>query len=163
MGQLVGSACLPLQPCTDVIIEEVGFSPTFPHDFMGKWPLTRAERVQELDFLSQHYNQTSPRENIDAAKAWHSQFPPDVIVPDQIVTFQDGKIVKESELQPEGGPVWEEVSRCRTFRGEITVNTGDTRSLLRTTSSTVIDRVPRIISRHQAPCCRYRKRQLGLF
>ena len=106
MGQLVGSACLPLQPCTDVIIEEVGFSPTLPHDFMGKWPLTRAERVQELDFLSQHYNQTRQRENIDAAKAWHSQFPPDEIVPDQIVTLNLGLVsllMGISMAEPEEG------------------------------------------------------------
>ena len=115
MGQSVGSSCLSFQPCANVIIEETGVSPSFPHDFMGKWPLTRAERMQELDFLSQHYNKTSQRENVDAARAWHGKFPPDEIVPDEIVTFQDGKIVKESELQPDGGAIWEEVSKFRAF------------------------------------------------
>lgn len=150
MGQLVGSSCLPLKTCTNVIIGEVGFSSTFPHDFIGKWPLTRAERIQELDFLSQHYNQTSQSENIAAAKEWHGKFPPNETIPDDIVIFQDGKVVKMSELQPEGGPIWEEVSKCCTFRAVISVNTGVTRSLLRTTSWTVIGSVLHIISRHQA-------------
>lgn len=88
--------------------------------------------------MSQHYNKTSQRENVDAARAWHGKFPPDEIVPDEIVTFQDGKIVKESELQPDGGAIWEEVSKFRALRGEISVNTGNTRSRLRMTSWTVI-------------------------
>lgn len=45
----------------------------------------------------------------------NGKFPPDEIVPDEIVTFQDGKIVKESELQPDGGAIWEEVSKFRAF------------------------------------------------
>lgn len=69
IDRLVGSSYLPLQPCTNVIIEEFGFWPSFPFDFDGKWPLTRAERIQELDFLSQHYIKTAQKENIAAAKA----------------------------------------------------------------------------------------------
>ena len=40
-----------------------------------------------------------------AVKAWHSQIPPEQIVPDEEVIFQGGKLVKE-ELEDEGGVIW---------------------------------------------------------
>lgn len=40
----------------------------------GKWPLTRAERIQELEELVCHYEVAIQRENFIAAQAWHSLY-----------------------------------------------------------------------------------------
>ena len=80
----------------------------FPWDFEEKWAY-HAERLRELEILSIHYETTHQKNNIMAVKAWHSQFPPEQIVPDEEVIFQDGKIVKGEELEDEGGVIWIEV------------------------------------------------------
>lgn len=76
----------------------------FPWDFEEKWPVTRAERLRELEILSIHYDTTNQKNNIMAVKSWHGKFPPGQVVPDEEVIFQDGKFVKE-ELEDEGGVV----------------------------------------------------------
>ncbi|RJE20720.1 hypothetical protein PHISCL_06941 [Aspergillus sclerotialis] len=53
----------------------------FPWNYDMKWPVTRAERIKELDDLFAHYKHTYHKDNVIAVKAWHSQFPPDQIVP----------------------------------------------------------------------------------
>lgn len=77
---------------------------------MGLWREVayHAERLRELEILSIHYETTHQKNNIMAVKTWHSQFPPEQIVPDEEILFQDGKIVKE-ELEDEGGVIWIEV------------------------------------------------------
>jgi hypothetical protein len=52
------------------------------------------------------------RENIKGAIAYHAGFPPDEVIPDENVCFQDGKVVEVpvSEIDPEKGIVWCEVS-----------------------------------------------------
>lgn len=56
----------------------------------------RQERIRELEFKSRHYLGTHQKENIIAAREWHSQFPPDRIIPEpEYVVFQHGNIVKE--------------------------------------------------------------------
>ncbi|CRG83699.1 hypothetical protein PISL3812_01054 [Talaromyces islandicus] len=73
-----------------------GFRPSFPLGFEFKWPLTRAERVQELEeILSRHYFKTPQKNNIKAAIAYHAGFPPDEMIPDEHICFQDGKAMKE--------------------------------------------------------------------
>jgi hypothetical protein len=62
----------------------------------------RAERIRELDLQ---------RSNIIAAKSWHSKFPGDQIVPCELIAFQNGKIVQESDISLENGVVWDEVSK----------------------------------------------------
>ena len=84
---------------------------TYPWNYDEKWPLTRAERLQELDDLSPHYEKTLDKDNINAAKAWHSQFPHDQTVPNEMLIFQGGKKVKESEIDLRNGVVWCEVSK----------------------------------------------------
>jgi hypothetical protein len=86
-------------------------SSKFPWNYEEKWPLTRAERLKELDDLSVHYSKTLQRANVDAAKLWHSRFPADQIVPSKQVSFQGGRIVEESEIRLENGVVWDEVSK----------------------------------------------------
>jgi hypothetical protein len=84
-------------------------SDSFPWDFQPKWPVTHGERLAELNQLSSHYEKTLQKDNIVAAKNWHAQFPPDEVVPNQVVWFQDGQKVDGSEI-PEGeGMVWCEV------------------------------------------------------
>lgn len=80
-----------------------------PH-YELKWPLTRAERLKELEEMSVHYEKTDQRDNIRAAKAWHAQFPPDQIVPEETIYFVNGQKVDESEVDDHEGWVWEEVS-----------------------------------------------------
>jgi hypothetical protein len=84
---------------------------TFPWNYEEKWPLTRAERLRELDDLTPHYEKTLQKDNINASKAWHSQFPHDQIIPNERLIFQKGKKVEESEIQSENGVVWDEVSK----------------------------------------------------
>ncbi|KAJ9364498.1 hypothetical protein DTO280E4_1744 [Paecilomyces variotii] len=78
-----------------------------PH-YELKWPLTRAERLKELEEMSVHYEKTDQRDNIKAAKAWHAQFPPDQIVPEETIYFVNGQKVDESEVDDHEGWVWEE-------------------------------------------------------
>lgn len=74
-----------------------------------KWRLTRRERIYELDLMCKECEGTPQvEESIIAAKAWHSQFPLDEYVPRDLVSFQEGKKIDESEL--EEGLVWTEVS-----------------------------------------------------
>lgn len=58
-----------------------------PEDDSGNEPL---ETAAELKWPQ--------AENIQAAKAWHSQFPLDEDVPDEIVRFQKGRKIEESEM-----------------------------------------------------------------
>jgi hypothetical protein len=84
---------------------------TYPWNYREKWPLTRAERIRELDELFEHYGKTLQRSNVIAAKSWHSKFPGDQIVPCELIAFQNGKIVQESDISLENGVVWDEVSK----------------------------------------------------
>ncbi|KAL1861160.1 hypothetical protein Plec18170_001675 [Paecilomyces lecythidis] len=77
-----------------------------------KWPLTRAERIKELDDQLARYEKTEQEANVRAAKAWHAQFPPDQIVPEETICFQNGRKVDEID-DDNGGWVWEEVSSVR--------------------------------------------------
>ncbi|KAL1882448.1 hypothetical protein Plec18167_002864 [Paecilomyces lecythidis] len=79
----------------------------FPWNYKLKWPLTRAERIKELDDLLAHYDKTEQAANVRAAKAWHAQFPPDQIVPEETICFQNGRKVDEID-DDNGGWVWEE-------------------------------------------------------
>lgn len=103
-----------------------------------------------------------PKGEYCCSKGMARQISSNETIPDDIVIFQDGKVVKMSELQPEGGPIWEEVSKCCTFRAVISVNTGVTRSLLRTTSWTAIGSVLHIISRHQVSLLTLPETPVGL-
>ncbi|GAD95831.1 hypothetical protein PVAR5_4477 [Paecilomyces variotii No. 5] len=73
-----------------------------------KWPITRAERLEELEKMSPHYEKTDQRANLKAAKAWHVQFPPDEIVPEDTIYFVNGQKVDESGIDSHKGWVWEE-------------------------------------------------------
>ena len=84
---------------------------TYPWNYDLKWPLTRVERLQELDNLTSHYEKTLQKDNINAAKAWHSQFPRDQTIPHELLIFQAGKKVRESDINLENGVVWCEVSK----------------------------------------------------
>lgn len=94
---------------------------SFPFDFNPKWPLTRAERVQELEeLLSRHYFKTIQKDNIKSAIAYHKGFPPDQVIPDdELVWFQNGKIIDESEIDGEKGTLWDEVSSKDVLSYEI--------------------------------------------
>lgn len=83
---------------------------TFSWNFKPKGPLTRAERVRELDELSCHYMRTLQKDNIMAVKAWHLQDPQEQIFPAKTVNFQNGKRIEESEINLENGEAWYEVS-----------------------------------------------------
>ncbi|KAJ9251186.1 hypothetical protein DTO207G8_5537 [Paecilomyces variotii] len=81
---------------------------SFPWNFEAKWPLTHAERIKELEELSKDYEKTAQKENIRAARLYHAQFPPDEVVPEKLIFFQDGKQVEETEIKVDGGVVWDE-------------------------------------------------------
>ena len=54
--------------------------------------------------------------NIAAPKAYHSQFPPDEIVPDKNVWFQNGKQIDYSDFSDGKGQAWREVCKnCHIF------------------------------------------------
>lgn len=74
-----------------------------------KWPLTREERIQELDELYPLYSHTPQAQNIIAAKKHHSQFPAEQIVPANMITFMEGKQIGESEVSLYSGQPWCEV------------------------------------------------------
>lgn len=65
--------------------------------------------------LKEYEDTPSQVENIQAARAWHLQFPLDELVPDELVSFQRGKKIEESELR--GGLIWCEVRLYYYFRG----------------------------------------------
>jgi hypothetical protein len=88
-------------------------SDSFPWDFQPKWPVTHGERLAELNELSVHYEKTLQKDNIVAAKNWHAQFPPDKIVPNQVVWFLGGQKVEGSEIPQGEGMVWVEVGDVR--------------------------------------------------
>ncbi|KAJ9194427.1 hypothetical protein DTO164E3_7312 [Paecilomyces variotii] len=81
---------------------------SFPWNFEAKWPLTRRERIKELEELSEHYEKTAQKDNIRAARLYHAQFPLDEIVPEKDIFFQDGKQVEESEIKVDAGVIWDE-------------------------------------------------------
>ncbi|KAN0081848.1 hypothetical protein V8E54_003146 [Elaphomyces granulatus] len=85
--------------------------PSLSWNYQWKWPLTRAERLKELDELSVHYDKTPQRANINAVKLWHSQFPENQIIPCEVVTFQGGKKVDEAEIDLEDGVIWDELNK----------------------------------------------------
>lgn len=74
----------------------------------SKWPLTRLERIQELDIMYKEMEGTPQVENIKAAKAWYSQFPLNEYVQDETVFFQKGRKIEESEMK--ASFIWSEVS-----------------------------------------------------
>ena len=63
-----------------------------------KWPITRRERIQELQTLNEYYGHTSQADNITAAIAWHSKFSADELVHALLALFQDKAIKEESDL-----------------------------------------------------------------
>lgn len=86
----------------------------FPWDFQPEWPVTRAQRIDELKRIAPFYNGTHQPANIAAAIDWHAQFGPTEVVPADLVIFQGGKKVDEADVQ-QGEPPWEEVSKLRAF------------------------------------------------
>lgn len=74
-----------------------------------KWPLTRQERMEELDQLYPLYADTPQAPNIIAAKDYHSKFPADQVVPETFVVFMDGREIDESEISMHKGQPWCEV------------------------------------------------------
>ena len=80
-------------------------------DFIPKWPLTRGERIKELDRLQPLFEHTSQRDNIIAMKAWHARFPSDQVVPEETVWFERGKKVEKDDIVAGQCEVWEEVSQ----------------------------------------------------
>ena len=82
----------------------------FPWNFPMKWPITRGERIHELQTLNEYYAHTSQAANIKAAIAWHSGFHADELVPAPLVWFQDGVIKEEADISDEAGVIWTEVS-----------------------------------------------------
>lgn len=89
--------------------EDNSFNP-FPWNFTPKWPLTRAERIHELQRVAPFYESTYQKENIAAAIHWHSQFGPYEICPEGLVFFRKGRMIEESEVRLEDGIPWPEVS-----------------------------------------------------
>ena len=89
---------------------QLSYEEVFPWKFEPKWPLTRAEHIHELERIAPYFDSKAMRDNIAAAINWHDTFPPNDMVPADIVVFQNGKIVKEPELRLEDGVIWEEVS-----------------------------------------------------
>ena len=71
----------------------------FPWDFQPEWPVTRAQRLDELMRIAPFYNGTHQTANIAAAIDWHAQFDPDETVPADNVIFQRGKRVEESDVR----------------------------------------------------------------
>lgn len=49
------------------------------------------------------YKSTAQKDNIAAAKDWHSQFASDEMVPADLVIFQKGIKIEESDLRLEDG------------------------------------------------------------
>lgn len=86
-----------------------GFSPDL------NWPLTRKERIQELDELYPLYCHSGQEKNIIAAKEYHSQFPADQIIPATLILFVDGRQVDEDDpnISMPLGRSWYEV--CKHF------------------------------------------------
>lgn len=70
-----------------------------------------------------HYEGTHQTRNIPAAIAWHSEFPPDEIVPEGEVMFQKGKKIQESDFRWEDGVPWVEVNILHYgFMEDIAIN-----------------------------------------
>lgn len=80
-----------------------------------KWPVTRGERIHELQTINQHYAQTSQAANVNAAIMWHLQFHADELVPSLVVWFQDGVMKEETDISDEAGDIWTEVSGLPAF------------------------------------------------
>ena len=83
--------------------------PSLPPRIPLKWPLTRAERCEELDKLASLYN-NEQKANILAAKAYHQKFPPEELVPNEKVSFCHGQKIDRSPARLEEGPIWTEAT-----------------------------------------------------
>lgn len=80
-----------------------------------RWPLTRGQRMKELDQLLSDYKSTHQLENILAARTYHSQFPAHGYIPLAVISFMEGKIVDESwDIYALRGPAWSDV--CQNIR-----------------------------------------------
>lgn len=86
-------------------------SPPSPSQIPLKWPLTRAERIRELERLAPFYESNAPKNNILTARAYHAQFPVEELVPAMRV-FCNGQIVDRSKMRLSEGPTWREVWIC---------------------------------------------------
>ena len=93
------------------LLDHIRSGSMFPWNFVPKWPISRRERVEELEVLSEHYNNTPQRANVAAAIDWHKKFPPGERVPGDVVCFQGGQRVEQSQLDPDGEIIWDEVSQ----------------------------------------------------
>lgn len=93
------------------LLDQIRSGSMFPWNFVPKWPISRRERVKELEVLSEHYNNTPQRANVAAAIYWHKKFPSGERVPDDVVCFQGGQRVEQSQLDPDGEIIWDEVSK----------------------------------------------------
>jgi hypothetical protein len=50
-----------------------------------------------------HYDKTLQKKNVNGAKVYQAGFPSDKVIPNENVCFQNGKMVKESEIDLEKG------------------------------------------------------------
>ena len=57
------------------LLDHIRSGSMFPWNFVPKWPISRRERVDELEVLSEHYNNTPQRANVAAAIDWHKKIP----------------------------------------------------------------------------------------
>ena len=87
----------------------------FPWDFQPEWPVTRAQRIDELKRIAPFYNGTHQPANIAAAIDWHAQFGPAEVVPADLVIFLGGGQKSWWSRFATGEPPWEEVSKLRAF------------------------------------------------
>ena len=76
-----------------------------------KWPVTREERIKELENIAPFYKGTPHQENIVAAIAWHATFSPNETAPGELTFFQNGRKVEESQMRFEDGQPWVEVGK----------------------------------------------------
>lgn len=75
-----------------------------------KWPLTHAERIQELVAAKNDPNYTPQYENLDAAIRYHMSFTnQDRLCSSDIVWFQGGKRVGAPYQDDDQRPAWNEV------------------------------------------------------
>lgn len=61
--------------------------------------------------MASHYQGTGQEINISAAITWHSEFPPDEVVPEGEFMFQKGRKIQESDFRWENGAPWWEVTK----------------------------------------------------
>lgn len=110
---------LPLSVCpyvANILLDKAAELESSPEQkFQRKWPVTRGERIEELNELSGHYEHITQKDNINAVKDWHSKFLLDQTITNETVFFQQGKRVEWSDLDDDHGVIWEEVSRSLFF------------------------------------------------